>query len=41
MEQSLLYGERLVGFETPTDGACNIDSLEDWERAEALLASKS
>lgn len=41
MEQSLLYGERLVGFETPAADACNIDSLEDWERAEALLASKS
>jgi CMP-N-acetylneuraminic acid synthetase len=41
MEQSLLYGERLVGLETPTDEACNIDSLDDWERAEALLASKS
>lgn len=41
MERSLLYGQRLIGYETPTEDACNIDSLEDWNRAEALLAART
>lgn len=41
LEQSLLYGRRLVGYETPTDDCCNIDTLEDWARAEALLSSRT
>lgn len=35
-----LYGNRVVGYETPTESACNIDTAEDWARAEALIAQQ-
>jgi CMP-N,N'-diacetyllegionaminic acid synthase len=37
-EARSLYGDRVVGYETPADTACNIDTIADWARAEALLA---
>jgi len=33
-----LYGNRIVGYETTTESSCNIDTFEDWNRAEALAA---
>jgi CMP-N-acetylneuraminic acid synthetase len=32
-----LYGDRVVGYETTTESSCNIDTPEDWNRAEALV----
>jgi CMP-N-acetylneuraminic acid synthetase len=31
------YGSRFAGYEVPLERSVNIDSLEDWERAEKLL----
>ncbi|MGB5811546.1 MAG: acylneuraminate cytidylyltransferase family protein [Polyangiales bacterium] len=36
-----LYGERVVGYETPADTACNIDTMDDWARAEAMIEGRS
>ncbi|MGB5697058.1 MAG: acylneuraminate cytidylyltransferase family protein [Polyangiales bacterium] len=36
-EAGSLYGNRVIGYETPTDSSCNIDTIEDWDRAEALI----
>lgn len=33
-----VYGDRVVGYETPTESSCNIDTMDDWARAEALVA---
>ena len=41
MEQRSMYGERLVGFEVGAEQSVNIDSWEDWERAERLLAERT
>lgn len=38
LERGTLYGDRVLGYETPADRSCNIDTLEDWARAEALVA---
>jgi CMP-N-acetylneuraminic acid synthetase len=35
-----LYGDRVVGYETPAASSCNIDTMEDWARAEALVAKQ-
>jgi CMP-N-acetylneuraminic acid synthetase len=37
IEQNSLYGERLVGFPMDPAESVNIDSIEDFERAEALI----
>jgi CMP-N-acetylneuraminic acid synthetase len=37
MQQDSLYGDSLVGYVMDPRRTVNIDSLEDWERAEALL----
>ena len=39
MEGSL-YGERIVPHETPSEDTCDIDTLEDWKRAEELIAAR-
>lgn len=39
-EHGSLYGSRVVGHETPTEEICNIDTMDDWERAEALVAQR-
>lgn len=35
-----LYGERVVGYETPAESSCNIDTMDDWARAETLVAQQ-
>lgn len=37
MEGNSLYGERLAGYIVDPSCRTNIDSLEDWKRAEALI----
>lgn len=32
-----LYGDRIIGYETPAETACNVDTMDDWARAEALV----
>ncbi len=36
-EEGSLYGRRVFGYETPAETACNIDTEEDWERAQSLI----
>lgn len=38
LEQNSLYGRFLVGYEIHPSRSVNVDSLEDWSRAERLLA---
>lgn len=40
-ERDSLYGERVVGVETPVEAACNIDTMDDWARAEAMLEART
>ena len=35
-----LYGNRVVGYETPAESSCNIDTMDDWARAEAMVAQR-
>ncbi len=35
-----LYGDRVVGYETPAESSCNIDTMDDWARAETLVAQQ-
>lgn len=39
-EQGSLYGDRVVGYETAGESSCNIDTMDDWARAEALIAKR-
>jgi len=39
MERNSFYGARLLGYEMNADRSVNIDTIEDWERAERLLQS--
>lgn len=39
-ERGSLYGDRVVGYETPSESSCNIDTMDDWARAEALIAGR-
>ena len=39
-ERATLYGDRVLGYETPSEQGCNIDTLDDWARAEALIAQR-
>ncbi len=39
-EQGSLYGDRLFGYETGSESSCNIDTMDDWARAEALVATR-
>ena len=36
-----LYGSRLMGYELNPSSSLNIDSMSDWDRAEALMAASS
>ena len=38
MERNSFYGERLAGHLISEESSVNIDRLQDWARAEALLA---
>ncbi len=40
MKQNTLYGERLAGFCVDPSRSVNIDSMEDWARAERLLLDR-
>jgi len=39
-ERGSIYGERVMGHETPVESSCNIDTLDDWAEAEALIARR-
>jgi CMP-N,N'-diacetyllegionaminic acid synthase len=39
MERNSLYGSRLIGFRVDSGRTVNIDSFEDWTRAEELVAA--
>lgn len=41
MEQNSLYGRRTLGIVIDPDRSVNIDSPDDWARAERLLAARS
>jgi CMP-N,N'-diacetyllegionaminic acid synthase len=41
MQQNSLYGNTVVGYEVDAQNCVNIDTLEDWARAEAVLAARS
>jgi CMP-N,N'-diacetyllegionaminic acid synthase len=38
MERNSLYGRKLLGYSLPADRSVNIDTVEDWEQAEAMIA---
>ncbi|HKQ75587.1 MAG TPA: acylneuraminate cytidylyltransferase family protein [Blastocatellia bacterium] len=38
MERNSFYGARLLGYEMSADRSVNIDTPEDWQRAERILA---
>lgn len=40
LEQNSLYGNTTGYIESPKEGQINIDTIEDWEKAEAYLKSK-
>jgi len=40
VKQQSMYGERLMGYELDAEQSVNIDSWEDWQRAERLLAER-
>jgi CMP-N-acetylneuraminic acid synthetase len=37
MKENSLYGHHLTGYLVDQDQTINIDTQQDWERAEALL----
>ncbi len=39
-ERGSIYGERVIGHEAPLESSCNIDTLDDWAEAEALIARR-
>jgi hypothetical protein len=41
VEESTLYGRRLVGHALDPARCVNLDEPEDWERAERLLRAQS
>ena len=41
LEQDSLYGRRLVGYSVDPSRSVNLDTPEDWERAEAALAAET
>jgi CMP-N-acetylneuraminic acid synthetase len=36
-----LYGEKMAGIVSPQDESCDLDTTEQWERVETLLASRN
>jgi CMP-N-acetylneuraminic acid synthetase len=41
LEKGSLYGDRLYGYEVDSPRRANIDTLDDWDRAERLLQNVS
>lgn len=39
LERNSFYGDRFIGYEVSAERSVNIDTIEDWQRAEAILAS--
>lgn len=39
-ERESIYGEHVIGHETSVESSCNIDTLDDWAEAEALIARR-
>ena len=39
LEQNSLYGSKLGYIKSPSDYTINIDTLEDWKKAESFLNS--
>ena len=37
MEQETLYGQRVVGYRVNPKRSVNLDTLDDWARAEAWV----
>ncbi|MDH3729074.1 MAG: acylneuraminate cytidylyltransferase family protein [Myxococcales bacterium] len=37
LQRGSLYGDRVFGYETPAESACNIDTMSDWSEAEAMV----
>jgi CMP-N-acetylneuraminic acid synthetase len=40
MEQNSLYGSKVAGFPIDPDRSVNIDTMEDWARAESIIREK-
>lgn len=40
LEQNSLYGQSVIGYPINPDESVNIDTMDDWERAERLLGCK-
>lgn len=40
LEQNSIYGNKIAYIESPKEGQINIDTMEDWHKAEAYLKSK-
>ncbi|MGH9769646.1 MAG: cytidylyltransferase domain-containing protein [Blastocatellia bacterium] len=40
MEQNCFYGSRLLGYQMKAERSINIDTAEDWSRAEILTAAR-
>jgi len=41
MELNSMFGTRLLGYVMSPDHTVNIDTVEDWQRAEAMIAGRS
>lgn len=41
MSGKTLYGPKLISFEMPNKESLNIDTLQDWQRAEEIFATKA
>jgi CMP-N-acetylneuraminic acid synthetase len=41
IERNSLYGDLVLGYETPNEDGVNIDQPEDWARAEAIACTKT
>lgn len=41
MERNTIYGDRLIGFPVSPEQSVNIDTLDDWLKAEELLAGSN
>ena len=41
LERGSLYGDRVAGFVTEEEDPVNLDDMEDWRRAETIVASRA
>jgi CMP-N-acetylneuraminic acid synthetase len=40
LKQNSIYGNKIAYIESPEEGQFNIDTMDDWHKAEAYLKSK-